>query len=105
MSAPDAKEARARPAVLAATVPKAAASFKPEAKAAIAICSPALIASSEETCRSLFDGFRTDAVLLGFRPGLERDALDKPISTTDLGVFKIGIVSGFRVVLSSRVSC
>jgi len=49
LSAPDAKEAKASPAVFAAAVPKAAASFKVEAKASIAICSPALIASSEDT--------------------------------------------------------
>ena len=50
LSAPDAKEARASPAVFAAAVPKAAASFRLEAKAAIAISSPALIASLEDTC-------------------------------------------------------
>jgi hypothetical protein len=49
LSAPDAKEANARLAVFAAAVPKAAASFRLEAKAAIAISSPALIASSEDT--------------------------------------------------------
>ena len=49
LSAPDAKEAKASPAVLAATVPRAAASLRPDARAAIAICSPAFIASSEDT--------------------------------------------------------
>jgi hypothetical protein len=49
LSAPDAREAKASPAVLAAAVPKAAASLRLDANAAIAICSPALIASSEET--------------------------------------------------------
>src|SRR6266508_3062714 len=81
LSAPEANEARARPAVLAATVPKAAASFKPEANAAIAICSPALIASPEDTCRLLRDTFRTGGVLLGFRLGLEREDLDNPTRT------------------------
>ncbi len=45
LSAPVAMDARARLVVLAATVPKAAASFSPEANAARASSSPALIES------------------------------------------------------------
>jgi hypothetical protein len=46
LSAPVANDARARPVVLAATVPKAAASFKPDPKADNATFSAALIAST-----------------------------------------------------------
>jgi hypothetical protein len=49
LSAPVAREAKASPAVFAAAVPKAAASLRLDANAAMAICSPALIASSEDT--------------------------------------------------------
>ena len=47
LSAPVAMDARARLVVFAATVPKAAASFSPEAKAARARSSAALIDSLE----------------------------------------------------------
>jgi len=47
LSAPVARDARAILVVLAATLPKAAASLRPELKAANATCSAALIASRE----------------------------------------------------------
>ena len=47
LSAPDAMDASAKLVVFAATVPKAAASFSPEAKAARARSSAALIDSLE----------------------------------------------------------
>ncbi len=47
LSAPVARDARARLVVFAATLPKAAASLRPELKAANATCSAALIASWE----------------------------------------------------------
>src|SRR2546428_326068 len=56
LSAPDAKEASASPAVFAAAVPKAAASFRLEANAAIAICSPAFFASTDQQPASVFRG-------------------------------------------------
>ena len=77
LSAPDANEAKASPAVLAATVPKAAASLSPEAKAAIAICSPALIASSEDTRWSVVDGSLFESAFLEFLVELEREFLGK----------------------------
>ncbi|OLE88076.1 MAG: hypothetical protein AUF79_13825 [Crenarchaeota archaeon 13_1_20CM_2_51_8] len=75
LSAPDAKEVKASPAVFAAAVPKAAASFRLEAKAAMAICSPALIASSEDT-RLFVRGSRFESFLLEFRAAAERGVLD-----------------------------
>ncbi len=80
LSAPDANEAKASPAVLAATVPKAAASLSPEANAAIAICSPALIASSEDTRWSVVGGSRFGRVFLEFRIAVEREDLGKVYS-------------------------
>src|SRR5438105_14337487 len=71
LSAPVAREAKASPAVFAAAVPKAAASLRLEANAAIAICPPALIASLEDTVRvfvrvprfgSFFSDFRVAVV-------------------------------------------
>jgi len=76
LSAPDAKEAKASPAVFAAAVPKAAASFRLEANAAIAICSPALIASSEDT-RLFVRGPRLESFFLELRAAVERGVLDK----------------------------
>jgi hypothetical protein len=77
LSAPDAKDAKASPAVLAATVPKAAASFRVEANAAMAICSPALIASSEETRWLFVRGSRFESFFLEFRAAVEREVLGK----------------------------
>ncbi len=76
LSAPDAKEAKASPAVFAAAVPKAAASFRLEANAAIAICSPALIASSEDT-RLFIRGYSFESFFLEFRAAVERRVLGK----------------------------
>ena len=75
LSAPVAREAKASPAVFAAAVPKAAANLRLDANAAIAICSPALIASSEETCLLVLDAFLTGRVLPRLRRDLERDEL------------------------------
>jgi len=77
LSAPDAKEAKASPAVLAAAVPKAAASLRLEANAAIAICSPALIASSDETRLLLARRSSFESFFLEFRAVVERDVLGK----------------------------
>ena len=77
LSAPDAKEAKASPAVLAAALPKAAASLRLDANAAIAICSPAWIASSEETRWFLVRGSRFESFFLEFRVLVERDVLGK----------------------------
>ena len=77
LSAPVAREAKASPAVLAAAVPKAAASLRLDANAAIAICSPALIASSEETRWLFIRGSRFEILFLDFPAALERDALGK----------------------------
>ena len=77
LSAPDAKEAKASPAVFAAAVPKAAASLRLDANAAIAICSPALIASSEATRCLLVNGSRFESFFLEVRVGAERDVLGK----------------------------
>jgi len=75
LSAPDAKEAKASPAVFAAAVPKAAASFRLEANAAIAISSPALIASSEDTRWLFVRESRFESFLLEFRAAVERGVL------------------------------
>ena len=77
LSAPDAREAKASPAVLAAAVPKAAASLRLDANAAIAICSPALIASSEETRWLLVRGSRFESFFLEVRVEVERVVLVK----------------------------
>jgi len=77
LSAPDAKEANASPAVFAAAVPKAAASFRLDANAAIAICSPALIASSEAIRCLLVRGSRFESFFLEVRAAVERDVLGK----------------------------
>ena len=77
MSAPDAREAKASPAVLAAAVPNAAASLRLDANAAIAICSPALIASSEDTRCVMIRGSRFESFFLEFLAALERELLDK----------------------------
>lgn len=82
LSAPEASEAKASPAVLAATVPNAAASFKPEANAASAICSPALIASSEEIVRSLPELFRAERALLVVLLVRGREAFDNATVTS-----------------------
>ncbi len=50
LSAPDARDSSARLALLAAAAPKAATSFRPELKAAMAIFSAALITSSVSGC-------------------------------------------------------
>jgi len=76
LSAPVAREAKASPAVFAAAVPKAAASLRLEANAAIAICSPALIASSEDT-RLFVRGSRFESFFLEFRAAVERGVLGK----------------------------
>src|SRR5207247_10852696 len=75
VSGPHAKEASASPAVFAAAVPKAAASFRLEANAAIAICSPALIASSEDTRCLFVRESRFESFLLEFRAVVERGVL------------------------------
>lgn len=49
LSAPVASDTRARLAVFAAAVPKAAANLRPDPKAVKAICSAAFIASDETT--------------------------------------------------------
>ena len=77
LSAPVAKDASASAAVLAAAVPKAAASFRLEANAVIAICSPALIASSEETRWSFFLRFRFVSFFLELCVAIEWDVLGK----------------------------
>jgi len=77
LSAPDAKEANASPAVFAAAVPNAAASLRLDAKAAIAICSPALIASSEDTRRLVVRASRFASFFLEFRVAVDRDVLGK----------------------------
>ena len=77
LSAPVAREAKASPAVFAAAVPKAAASLRLEANAAIAICSPALIASLEDTCRLFVRVPRFESFFLEFRVAVERGVLGK----------------------------
>ena len=77
LSAPEAKEAKASPAVFAAAVPKAAASFRLDANAAIAICSPALIAFSEATRWLVVRGSRFESLFLEVRAAVERDVLGK----------------------------
>ncbi len=91
LSAPDASEASAKPAVLAATVPKAAASLSPEANAAIAICSPALIASSEETIGFILDSTRFERFLRELLLAFERELLGNAAESRVFGVFKMGI--------------
>ena len=96
LSAPDAREANASPAVLAAAVPKAAASFRLDANAAIAICSPALIASSEETRWLLVGGSRFESFFLEFREAVGRDVLGKVCNCGSFYcVFKMGIQTMF----------
>jgi hypothetical protein len=77
LSAPDAREAKASPAVLAAAVPKAAASLRLDANAAIAICSPALIASSEETLWLVARASPLVSLFLDFLEEADRDVLGK----------------------------
>jgi hypothetical protein len=77
LSAPDAKEAKASPAVFAAAVPNAAASLRLDANAAMAICSPALIASSEEILRFVVRASRFEGGFLEFRVAVDRDVLGK----------------------------
>ena len=77
LSAPVAREVKASPAVFAAAVPKAAASLRLDVNAAIAICSPALIASSEETRWLFILGSRFESFFLEFPAALERELLDK----------------------------
>lgn len=105
LSAPDAKEARANPAVLAATLPNAAASLRPEANAAIAICSPALIASSESTLLLGLDLFRVKRVFRGPRSERERDELAIQLRLSGPGIFKIGInVIYTRLLVGQRLT-
>ena len=80
LSAPDANEANARLAVLAATVPKAAANFRPDPNAASAIRSPARIVSSELFVLSLLGWLALPSFLLGFFAFFERDALAKSVT-------------------------
>ena len=68
MSAPDASDAKARPAVFAATVPKAAAKRSPDANADSATSSAALIASGEELLVRLDPGLFRTFLELVFRP-------------------------------------
>jgi hypothetical protein len=77
LSAPDAKDANASPAVFAAAVPNAAASLRLDAKAAIAICSPALIASSEDNRWLVVRASRFASFFLEFRVAVDRDVLGK----------------------------
>ena len=62
---------------MAAAVPKAAASLRLDANAAIAIFSPALIASSEDTRWLLVRGSRFESFFLEFRVAIERVVLGK----------------------------
>jgi hypothetical protein len=77
LSAPDAKDANASPAVLAAAVPNAAASFRVEENAAMAICSPALIASSEDTRFLVVRASCFASFFLEFPVAVDRDVLGK----------------------------
>ena len=80
LSAPDASEANARLAVLAAAVPKAAANFRPDPNAARAIRSPARIASSELSVLSLLGWLALLSLPLGDFAFFERDAPAKSVT-------------------------
>lgn len=81
LSAPDARDARAKLAVLAAAVPRAAASLRPDPKAVSAIRSAALMASSE------LSGFFAKLVFFEFFSRfftlLKRDALANSVVIDD----------------------
>ena len=80
LSAPDASEANARLAVLAATVPNAAANFRPDPNAARAIRSPARMVASELSVLSLLGRWALLSLLLGFFAFFERDAPAKRVT-------------------------